>query len=152
VSTNTAAGAVLFAYDGSDLAKLAINETGLLLDTAREALVLTVWQPLDVGFVPADGRQFDAAQITEVRAAAEDTAAQGASLAGDVGFRARGLELEAAPTWKGIIHVADEHDASAIVLGSRGQSRLTGVLVGSVALAVASHARRTVLIVHPRTP
>jgi len=141
---------VVFAYDGSDLAKLAIDEAGRQLGPGRDALVLTVWHPFDVGFVPVGGVRFDAAQISDVRAAAEQTAAEGASLAQAAGFTARGAAAEAAPTWKGIVTVADEHDSSLIVLGSHGRTGLAGVLIGSVAEAVTAHSRRSVLIVHRR--
>jgi nucleotide-binding universal stress UspA family protein len=143
-------GPVVFAYDGSELAKLAIDEAGRQLAPGRDALVLTVWQPFDVGFVPTVALRIDAAEIADVRAAAERTAAAGASLAEAAGFKARGLEAEVAPTWKGIVQVADEHDASLIVLGSHGRTGLAGVLLGSVAEAVAAHSRRSVLIVHRR--
>jgi nucleotide-binding universal stress UspA family protein len=143
-------GPVLFAYDGSELAKLAIHDAGGQLAPGRKALVLTVWQPFDVGFVPAVALRLDAAEISEVRDAAQRTAADGASLASTAGFDARGLEIEAAPTWKGIVHAAEEHDASLIVLGSHGRTGLAGVLLGSVAEAVAAHSRRSVLIVHRR--
>jgi nucleotide-binding universal stress UspA family protein len=143
-------GPVLFAYDGSDLAGNAITEAGRQLQAGRDALVLTVWEPFNVGFLPVAGVEFDAAGVDEVRAAAEKTAAHGASLAEAAGFRARGMAAEAAPTWKGIIDAADEHDASLIVLGSHGRSGLTGLVVGSVAGAVAAHSRRSVLIVHRR--
>jgi hypothetical protein len=43
---------------------------------------------------------------------------------------------------------SDDHDASLIVLGSRGRAGLAGFLVGSAAGAVAAHSRRPVLIVH----
>jgi nucleotide-binding universal stress UspA family protein len=92
----------------------------------------------------------DAAEIAGVRDAAQRTAADGASLANAAGFKARGLEVETAPTWKGIVHAADEHDASLIVLGSHGRTGLAGVLLGSVAEAVAAHSQRSVLIVHRR--
>jgi nucleotide-binding universal stress UspA family protein len=147
-SGDTAAGPVLFAYDGSNLAKLAIDEAGRQLAPQRDALVLTVWQPFDVGFVPADAIKIDAADAAEVRRAAEDTAAEGASLAKAAGFRARGVAAEGAPSWKGIFKAAEEHDASLIVLGSHGRSGIAGVLIGSVAEAVARHSRRPVLIVH----
>lgn len=143
-------GPVVFAYDGSDLAKLAIDEAGRQLGPGRNALVLTVWQPFDVGFVPAGGLQLDAAQIAQVRAAAEQTAAEGASLAQAAGFTAGTAAVEAAPTWKGIVQVADERDASVIVIGSHGRTGLAGVLIGSVAEAVTAHACRSVLIVHRR--
>jgi nucleotide-binding universal stress UspA family protein len=143
-----ARGPVVFAYDGSELAKLAIDEAGRQLAPGREALVLTVWQPFDVGFVPTVALRVNAAEVTEVRDAAQRTAADGASLAQAAGFDARGLEIEAAPTWKGIVHAAEEHDASLIVLGSHGRTGLAGVLLGSVAEAVAAHSRRSVLIAH----
>jgi nucleotide-binding universal stress UspA family protein len=141
---------VVFAYDGSELAKLAIEDAGLQLAQGRDALVLTVWQPFDVGFVPAIALRLDAAEIADVRDAAAQTAADGASLAKAAGFKARSLEAQATPTWKGIVHAADEHEASLIVLGSHGRSGLAGVMLGSVAEAVAAHSRRSVLIVHRR--
>jgi nucleotide-binding universal stress UspA family protein len=141
-------GPVVFAYDGSDLAKLAIDEAGRQLAAGRDALVLTVWHPFDVGFLPAGGVQFDAAEISNVEAAAEQTAAEGASVAQAAGFSAHTAAMEATPTWKGIVNVADEHDSSLIVLGSHGRTGLAGVLIGSVAEAVAAHSRRSVLIVH----
>jgi nucleotide-binding universal stress UspA family protein len=141
-------GPVVFAYDGSDLAREGIEEAGRLLDAGGDALVVTVWQPFDVGFLPAGGIQFDAAEIADVRAAAAQTAAAGAALAEAAGFRAQSAEVERSPTWKGIAELADEHDARLIVLGSHGRSGLSGVLVGSVTSAVAAHSRRSVLIVH----
>jgi nucleotide-binding universal stress UspA family protein len=144
----TPRGPVVFAYDGSELAKLAIDEAGKQLAPGRDALVLTVWQPFDVGFVPTVALRVNAAEIADVREAAQQTATEGASLAQAAGFKARGLEIEAAPTWKGIVHTAEEHDASLIVLGSHGRTGLAGVLLGSVAEAVAAHSRRSVLIVH----
>jgi nucleotide-binding universal stress UspA family protein len=141
-------GPVVFAYDGSELAKLAIGEAGRLLEAGGEAVVVTVWQPFDVGFLPAAGLQFDAAQIADVRTAAAQTAAEGAALAQAAGFRAQSAEIEKSPTWKGIADFADAHDARLIVLGSHGRSGLTGALVGSVAGAFAAHSRRSVLIAH----
>jgi len=138
----------VFAYDGSDLAEHAIAEAGRLFAASNhDALVLTVWQPFDVGFVPAGELEFDAAQVREVKQAARATAAAGASLATTAGFQAESAEVEAAPIWKGIADFADHHDARLIVLGSHGRSGL-GRLFGSVAAAVAAHSRRSVLIVH----
>jgi nucleotide-binding universal stress UspA family protein len=143
-------GPVLFAYDGSDLARLAIEEAGRQLEPGRDALVLTVWRPYAVGFIPPPEVKFDAAAPEEVGKAAEETAAQGASMAQAAGFPAESLAVKEATTWKAIARVADHHDASVIVLGSHGKSGLTGMFLGSVAGAVAAHSGRTVLIVHRR--
>ena len=145
-------GPVLFAYDGSELAGHAITEAGRQLRSGRDALVLTVWEPFNVGFIPVGGTEFDAAGADEVRAAAKKTASHGASLAQTAGFQAESVTAEAAPTWKGIIDAANSHQVSLIVLGSHGRSGVTGLMVGSVASAVAAHSKRSVLIVHHRTP
>ena len=150
-STADASGPVVFAYDGSELARLAIDEAGKLLGAGREALVVTVWQPFDVGFVPAAGLQLDAKEIAEVRRAAEQTAAEGVSAAEAAGFHGRGLAIESSPSWKGIVELADEREASLIVLGSHGRTGLADALLGSVAGAVASHTKRSVLITHRRS-
>jgi nucleotide-binding universal stress UspA family protein len=143
-------GPVLFAYDGSDLARLAIEEAGRQLEPGRDAVVLTVWRPFGVGFIPPPEVKFDAAASDEVRKAAEETAAQGASMAQAAGFRAQSLAVKEPTTWKGIAGVADDRNASLIVLGSHGKSGLSGIFLGSVAGAVAAHSGRTVLIVHRR--
>jgi len=144
-------GPVLFAYDGSDLAALVITRAAGELAPRRDALVLCVWQPVDVGFVPTSRRHFDADQAPEVRRAAEETAAYGASLAGNAGFRAQSLAVEAAPTWQGIVETAADRHASLIVIGARRRSGLVGHLIGSVASAVVTHAASSVLVVHEQT-
>ena len=144
-------GAVVFAYDGSDLAKLAINQAARQLAPGRDALVVCVWQPGDVGFVPVGEQHFNAAAADEVRRAAETTAEQGASMAQHAGFTPRAVAIEAAPTWKGIVKVAEEHGATLIVLGSHRRSGLAGHLLGSVSAAVVAHAACSVLIVHQQT-
>ncbi len=139
---------MLFAYDGSDLAKLAIDEAGKQLRLGRDALVLTVWQPGNVGFKPAGGQRFDAYRTHDVKRAAEETAAEGAAMAERAGFRARSMACHETPYWKCIVDLADERDASLIVLGSHGRAHLRDRLLGSVAAAVAAHSTRSVLIVH----
>lgn len=147
---NETPGPILFAYDGSDLAGHAITEAGRQLKDGQNALVLTVWEPFNVGFLPIGGVAFDAAGADEVRSAAEKTAAHGASLAEAAGFRAETITAEGAPTWQAIIDAADGRGASLIVLGSHGRSGVSGLVMGSVASAVAAHAQRSVLIVHHR--
>lgn len=124
--TDGGSGPVVFAYDGSDLAKAAIDEAGRQLREGRDALVVTVWRPADVGSVPLRGLEIDAARSDEVRKTAEETAADGAARAEAAGFRAQSTATEAAPTWKAVVGVADECDASLIVLGSDGRSGFPG--------------------------
>jgi nucleotide-binding universal stress UspA family protein len=140
------ARAVIFAYDGSELAKKAIDEAARQLEPGREAIVVTVWQPVNVGFRASVPLHAQAAE--EVERAAAHMAAEGASLAEAAGFEARSIAVEGTPTWQAIVDAADKHDASLIVLGSHGHSGLAHVLLGSVATAVSQHSQRAVLIVH----
>jgi nucleotide-binding universal stress UspA family protein len=151
MATATDSGTVLFAYDGSELAQYAIEEAGRQLAPGREALVLCVWQPADVGFVPVAERHFDAQNASEVQRAAEETAADGASLAERAGFRAQSLAVNVAPTWKGIVTVAEEQQVSLIVLGPHRRTGVVGHLSGSVTAAVLAHSTISVLAVHQRS-
>jgi nucleotide-binding universal stress UspA family protein len=141
-------GPAIFAYDGSELAAYAIEQAGLQLASGREALIVVVWQPADVGFVPVEGKELHAAAANEVEAAAQETAAQGVKLAEAAGFGARPVTVEAAPTWKGLVGVAEEHKCGLIVIGSHQRSGLLGHLAGSVAAATVSHFESSVLVVH----
>jgi nucleotide-binding universal stress UspA family protein/MFS family permease len=145
-----AVGPVLFAYDGSELAARAIEHAGRQLATGRDALVVCVWQPADVGFAPVTPRHFDADDATEVHRAAEEVAAHGAALAEEAGFRAQSMAVEATPTWKGIVETADDSGASLIAIGSHRHGGLVGHFVGSVAAAVIAHAACPVVVVSDR--
>ncbi len=143
----TSVGPAVLAYDGTDLAGNAIQQAATQLGPGRCALVVCVWQPADVGFTPTDDEHFDADRASQVRLAAERTAAHGALLAEQAGFRAESIAVEAAPTWQGIVRAADEHGASLIVLGPHRRSGLLGHLQGSVAAAVIVHSTIPVMVV-----
>jgi nucleotide-binding universal stress UspA family protein/MFS family permease len=145
-------GPVLIAYDGSRLATAAIAEAGRQLPARRDALVVTVWRTFSVGFEPEPGAQFDAASACDVEKAAEQTAAHGAALAEEAGFRAQPLAVQGTPTAKAVTKAADDHDASLIVLGSHRKAGLGGRLGGSVAAEVAAWSQLPVLIVHEDGP
>jgi nucleotide-binding universal stress UspA family protein len=140
---------VVVAYDGTDQGKLAIEEAAGLLRRDSDLVIVCVWQPFDVGFTPADGRSLNADQVPAVREAARQTAEHGAKLARSLGFQAEPVEREAAPIWKGIHEVAEENDASAIVLCAHCHGRVGGLLAGSVTASLTAHSERTIVIAHP---
>src|ERR1700753_3704484 len=141
-------GPALFASDGSERAAYAIEQAGFQLSADREALVVCVWQPADVGFKPVKGKELKAAPANEVEAAAKETAEHGAAIATKAGFRAKALTVEAAPTWKGLVKVAEDHTCGLIVIGSHQRSGLLGHLAGSVAAATIWHFDSSVLVIH----
>jgi nucleotide-binding universal stress UspA family protein len=145
---------VLFAFDGSPNARAAIERAGTLLKPGP-AVVATAWTtfeeaaPSALLAMPGDMvresvRDLDAASREE----AEGLAAEGAELA-----RAAGFEVEAravrsgGPFFAAIVDCAEEIDASAIVLGSRGRSTLAATVLGSVSTGVLHHTERPVLVV-----
>lgn len=137
---------ILFAYDGSPGARLAIERAATLV-TGRSALVLSVWSSpigMAVHGMAAEERAYEEAQ----REAAGVRAAEGCQLARDAGFVASPVTARADGTWQAILEVADEHDASVVVVGARGLGGLQAVLLGSVSDGVVRHARRPVLVVH----
>ncbi len=142
-------GPVVIAYDGSASASWRSRRPANCCSPDREALVLCAWQPFDVGFMPYGDEPCNAEDAVQVRAAAKEppTTARSwrAARASSPKRRTR-----SAPIWKGIVEVAEERDAGAIVIGSHGHGRLAGMLVGSVAASVTAHSTRTVIIAHPR--
>jgi nucleotide-binding universal stress UspA family protein/MFS family permease len=140
-------GPLVFAYDGSDLAKAAIDEASRQLP-GRDAFVVTVWRAFVVGFIPDPPVHFDAACSADVKKAAAQTAASGAALARARGFRTQARAVEGTPTWKAIVDTANDVDASLIVVGTHGRSRFTGRMAGTVAGDIAVHSKQPVLIVH----
>ncbi len=145
---DAAPGPVLFVYDGTPAAAYAITRASQEIVKDRDALVVCVWQPADVGFEPVGHRHFDADSAHEVCRAAQETADYGAQIAREAGFEARGVVEEAAPTWKGVIHAATQHGASLIVVGDHRHSGLVGHLLSGVSSSVVSHAPCPVMVIH----
>lgn len=146
---------ILIAYDGSDFAKAAITDAAGQLSAGREAVVLTVREPLEaMSFLGSGGVGVDQDAIEKVTAGsesgAEAVAAEGAELARDAGLDARPQVATGVPIWQLIVKVAEDLDAGLIVIGSHGRSGISLVLLGSVATAVAEHSNRSVMIVHDK--
>jgi nucleotide-binding universal stress UspA family protein len=149
------AGPLLLTYDGSEDAATAIS-TAAALFSVREAVVVTVWEPVSV-WAPYDPAAVLSAGVTKLgsralglddiaREVAEETLARGVRLAGAAGFDARG-HLVHGKAWHAICEAATDLDAVAIVLGARGLGRVESMLLGSVSTAVVSHAQRPTLVI-----
>jgi nucleotide-binding universal stress UspA family protein len=141
---------ILICYDGSDAAGRAFHAAAELLGPRRAVV-------LDVGPIMTTAESYAALSSVVPGNAFEELneddaltrARAGAELAREAGFTAEPRADLAAPTWEGIVDVADEIDAAVIVIGSRGLSGAKEVFEGSVSHQVAEHARRPVLIVPP---
>jgi nucleotide-binding universal stress UspA family protein len=151
---------VLIAYDGSDAARRAVREAGVLFGP-RRALVVTVWEPglaYDATALPTAGLEMppvpvDIEEVQEVehelQLHARRTAQDGAELARSVGLHAEALAVaDEVHVADAIVRLARKRRVAAIVVGSRGLTGLRARLEGSTSNAVLKHASCPVVVVH----
>jgi nucleotide-binding universal stress UspA family protein len=143
---------ILICYDGSPDADRAIDLAGQMF-TGREATVLTIWEgftevltrsAVGLAAAPLNFEEIDDAN----RAGAADRADHGVARARSAGLDAHPRVVQGGPTiWETVLDEAEEIDAEAIVLGSRGFTGVKSMLLGSVSHAVLQHADRPVIVV-----
>jgi nucleotide-binding universal stress UspA family protein len=139
---------ILIGYDDTTGARHAV-EVAAALFAGRRAVVLDV-APLLTAAESVAEMSVVAPNFDEVNTADALTRAEaGAQLARSAGLTAEAQAELDAPTWEGIVEVADEIGAAVIVLGSRGLRGIRVAFEGSVSHDVAEHAGRPVLIVPP---
>jgi nucleotide-binding universal stress UspA family protein len=158
---------VLFCYDASEGARKAIEQVAGLLGPAP-AVVLSVWESVG-SFVLRHNPRGSFAITEDVvgeldrgsASAAEEVARHGGELGRSLGLEAQPLvrravaragERDETTVWRTILDVADELDARAVVVGSRGLSEVESVLLGSVSYGVVHHATRPVVVVRSARP
>ncbi|HXW43556.1 MAG TPA: universal stress protein [Streptosporangiaceae bacterium] len=145
-------GPVLFCFDGSEGSRSALRACGRLIERPAEAVVLTVWETIEVklalagGFTAGfsiDGATLDAEEEASARSVAEE----GARRATEHGYKAVPMIRQSVDgVAKTILEAADELSARLIVCGQRGRGILRTALLGSVSHTLASHTRHPVLI------
>jgi nucleotide-binding universal stress UspA family protein len=143
-------GPILICYDRSPGARHAIEYAGALF-AGKPAVVLNIWTfPLEMSLYGL-GATAIYSEDSQRKLCAEG-ADEGCAIAREAGFGVT-TPLTASGnldgTWKTILHVADERDASLIVMGARGVGGLHALFLGSVSHGVVHHSRRPVLVVPP---
>jgi nucleotide-binding universal stress UspA family protein len=157
-SMNPDDGPTLIAFDGSAAARQAVAAAAALLKP-RAMLVLTVWEaglaqaalapPPDVTMTPAVDPATMLSVDEALRGHAERVSNDGAELARSLGLEAEPLAMaDARDIARTIVDVAREHNASTIVVGSRGLSGLRARFEGSTSKGVVKHAHCPVVVVH----
>jgi nucleotide-binding universal stress UspA family protein len=152
------ANPVLVAFDGSATAQTAVEAAARLFPGHR-LVVTSVWEPglaaamasqtdmTGIGFVapsPDEMVRMDRAQ----RDHAADAAETGARLARELGADAQAHSIaEEGKIGETLSALADELDADAIVVGSRGLGAFKAGLFGSTSRDVLGHTNRPVLVV-----
>ena len=133
---------ILVGYDGSEAAKKAFDTAcGLAQQYGAELFVLSVARPPDIvddvetEAVIENSRRHHRHMLAELKAplAAKKIAAH--------------LEIATGHPAEQLIYHADRHGVDLIVVGDRGRSKFTKLLLGSVSKQVTEHAGRPVLVV-----
>jgi nucleotide-binding universal stress UspA family protein len=141
---------ILVYYDSSSEAEHAVDAAAALFPQRRAIVLevaptLTFAEGLAAASSSVPGRAFEDLNTADALQRAE----AGAEHARSAGLDAVGRAVTASSTWRGIVDTAEEIDAAAIVVGSRGSAGLRGGPGGGLAHEVATHASRPVLIVPP---
>jgi len=148
--------AIILAYDGSTHAKHAISTAGELLH--GHAVVVHVYgpPPPPAALAPSAGiaLAIDPTATEELdqraREQATNVVQEGVDLAREAGFDPEaGLVAGDGVhgVWNAIVTLADQRDASLIVVGHRDLSWIQDKLLGSVASDLVKHTTRPVLVI-----
>jgi nucleotide-binding universal stress UspA family protein len=152
---------VVLAYDGSAEAEAALREAVALFGQ-RPLIVVSVWEPglamatmMPAAGEPSMGYMPDPDEVAAIDRAqsghAGEVSEAGARLARELGATAEALSVPDSLNIAGtLIAIAEEHDARAIVVGSRGLGGIKARVLGSTSRKLLHDAHRPVLVV--RTP
>jgi nucleotide-binding universal stress UspA family protein len=151
----SADGPVLFAYDGSDGARRAITEAATRL-AARDGIVVSVWRSHErsaglgrLAVPDSITREAIARLDAESEAEAAQLAAEGVEQLMAAGWAAEAATRSTTTNiWAAVLAVAREHEATTIVVGSRGLSGLKAAVLGSVSSGLLTHSEVPVLLVN----
>jgi nucleotide-binding universal stress UspA family protein len=134
---------ILVAYDGSEWSKRAAEQAGRM---ARESKDVVIWVVCAMGSVPsALGQSITDHWITEQTLIGGKLLDEAVDLIGDINELHR--ELLFGPPAESMLEVASTRVCDLIIIGSRGQGALSGLLVGSQSQKVISLAKCPVLVV-----
>jgi nucleotide-binding universal stress UspA family protein len=149
---------VVIAFDGSEEAQAAARAAASLFGD-RALLVVSVWEPglalammsspdaTGLGYPPPTPEQIHAVDRAQHEHAAS-MAQAGARLVQELGAMAEQLPvIESLDVAETVISIAEERDAAAVVVGSRGLGAVKSRLLGSTSRKVLHETRRPVLIV-----
>ncbi|MEY2433871.1 MAG: hypothetical protein QOC92_3596 [Acidimicrobiaceae bacterium] len=141
---------VIVGTDGSETAQKAVQHAGQLAkDHGARLVVVTAYEPQDDALVKeSEGVPEDIRWALTDRVQAEEKALQGREIARTLGLK--GIVAQAIPGSppEVLLEAAQDFNADAIVVGSKGLTGAARFVLGSVASSVSHHAPCDVFIVH----
>jgi nucleotide-binding universal stress UspA family protein len=134
---------ILLAYDGSEHARKAAKIAGELANKMQADLwVVIAYDPFPSYLgVPNEQRAIDS-RLDEANAEMEEAIREIGQISGKLA-----REIMEGPATEAILNVADVRGIELIVMGTRGHSRIEGLLLGSHSQKVTAHAKCPVLVI-----
>jgi nucleotide-binding universal stress UspA family protein len=131
---------LVVGYDGSECAKEAVRVAVEVGKAYGERVVIAFGYELN----PVAGELHD--YHAALKELATERLTEATSLAAGAGVEIEAVIVEKAPA-PGLVALADERDARAIVVGTRGESPIKGALLGSTPHKLLHLSDRPVLVV-----
>ena len=136
-------GALIVGYDGSACAHAAIDAALDIAQRTGDRIVIAF------GYEPTGHGEEMAAHRKVIRERGEEVTAEAMQRAAELGVEAE-LALVPEHPAEALEHLAEQHDARAIVVGTFGESPLRSALLGSTPHKLLHTSRRPVLVVPVR--
>ena len=134
---------ILLATDGSIHAKKALTYTRELAEASGgEVIVVHAFEPIS----PLWGDSIQEEQIKNRLAGAEEITRQAGQVLEGAGIKVD-IEILEGPPADAILRVVDARQPDLIVMGTRGRSEPTSLLLGSVSHRVMAHSKIPVMVV-----
>jgi nucleotide-binding universal stress UspA family protein len=134
---------ILIAYDGSDHAKKAAKIAGELANKMQSDLwVVVAYDPLPSYLGKPNIQSAIDVRLDKAEAEMDEAIHEIGKISGKLT-----REILEGPAAEAILNVAETRAINLIVMGTRGHSRIEGLLIGSHSQKVASHAQCPVLVV-----
>jgi len=134
---------ILLATDGSSSAHKALEHAAQVASACGAKIFVVYAYPPVPDFVGSDWQKKIIADST---AKGEEVVDEAVSYLNDMGVESE-PELVEGPPARAIIRVANAQDCDLIVMGNRGYSVFTEIMLGSVSMRVLTHCKIPVLIV-----
>jgi nucleotide-binding universal stress UspA family protein len=133
-------GSIVVGYDGSDGSRAALDEAARI----ARGLGLEVVIAFGYGVQPSGGETADHRRLLEERG--EKLAAEAMAHLAELGVRGSVAVVDERPA-ESLLRVAEEHGAEMIVVGTRGEGPVAGMLLGSVPYKLVHRSPVPVLVV-----
>jgi nucleotide-binding universal stress UspA family protein len=150
MQSKTEFGKLVVAFDGSEDSIRAIQMASVIASKfiSKVTIVHVYNVPIVTygGMAGAPPVDYGALRDT-AKSAGEKILSRGVEIASKAGLKAEGQLVESPSIVEGLTTLAEQQEASLIIVGTRGMTGFKRLVLGSVSSGLVSHARCPVMVV-----